>query len=92
MAPHYLAKNERVGLNGERIDEVAIHRQLAMCRRIRWLRENAGYTQCEVAESLGVSQAAYSRLEKGEVEISLSKLFILCELYQMPLQDLIHGI
>lgn len=81
-----------VGLNGERIQAVAIHRQLAMCRRIRWLRVKAGYTQMELAETLGVSQAAYSRLEKGEVEISLSKLFILSELYQMPLQELIKGI
>lgn len=81
-----------VGLNGERIQAVAIHRQLAMCRRIRWLRVKAGYTQMELAETLGVSQAAYSRLEKGEVEISLSKLFTLSELYQMPLQELLKGI
>jgi len=46
----------------------------------------------QVAEALCVSQAAYSRLEKGEVEISLSKLFILAELYGMPLHTLIDGI
>ena len=63
-----------------------------MCRRIRGLREHAGLTQMQVAEALCVSQAAYSRLEQGEVEISLSKLFVLSELYRISLQDLIQGI
>ena len=63
-----------------------------LCRRMRGLREHAGLTQMEVAEVLCVSQAAYSRLEKGEVEVSLTKLFSLSELYGMTLQDLIKGI
>ena len=46
----------------------------------------------QVAEVLCVSQAAYSRLEQGEVEIPLSKLFVLGELYGISLQDLIQGI
>jgi transcriptional regulator with XRE-family HTH domain len=46
----------------------------------------------EVAEALGISQAAYCRLEKGEVEIALTKLFMLSELYQMSLYQLIDGI
>lgn len=63
-----------------------------MCRRIRGLREQAGMTQMQVAEVLGVSQAAYSRLEKGEVEISLSKLFVLSELYEISLRALMDGV
>ena len=63
-----------------------------LCRRMRGLREHAGLTQMEVAEVLCVSQAAYSRLEKGEVEVSLTKLFCLSELYGLTLQDLIKGI
>jgi transcriptional regulator with XRE-family HTH domain len=46
----------------------------------------------QVAEALCVSQAAYSRLEKGEVEISLTKLFVLGELYGVSLHKLIEGI
>lgn len=46
----------------------------------------------QVAEALCVSQAAYSRLEQGEVEISLSKLFVLSEIYGISLQDLIRGV
>lgn len=71
---------------------VAIHRQLTLCRRIRSLRESMGLTQSEVAEKLCVSQAAYSRLEKGEIEISFSKLMVLSELYAMPLDILLAGI
>jgi transcriptional regulator with XRE-family HTH domain len=46
----------------------------------------------QVAETLGVSQAAYSRLEKGEIELPLSKLFALAELYRISLQQLLAGI
>jgi len=63
-----------------------------MCLRMRALRENSGMTQNQVAEALSVSQAAYSRLEKGEVEVSLSKLIALSEFYKVPLSDLINGI
>lgn len=49
-------------------------------------------TQSEVAEKLCVSQAAYSRLEKGEIEISFSKLMVLSELYAIPLDILLAGI
>lgn len=63
-----------------------------MCLRMRALREKAGMTQYQVAEALSVSQAAYSRLEKGEVEVSLSKLIALSEFFDVPLSDLINGI
>lgn len=63
-----------------------------MCRRLRSLREGAGLTQMQVAEALRISQAAYSRLEKGEVEVSLSKLVALAELYSVSLLVLIDGI
>lgn len=45
-----------------------------------------------VAAALSVSQAAYSRLEKGEIEVSVSKLFVLSELYGISLQQLIAEI
>jgi transcriptional regulator with XRE-family HTH domain len=56
------------------------------------LRIAAGLTQMQVAEVLRVSQAAYSRLEHGEIEVSLSKLFALAELYRITLEQLIVGI
>lgn len=45
------------------------------------MRLAAGFKQCVVAERLGISQAAYSRLETGEVEITVMKLLELCDFY-----------
>jgi transcriptional regulator with XRE-family HTH domain len=59
---------------------------------MRALREYTGRTQADVAERLGISQAAYSRLEKGEVEISLSKLIVLSEIYSVPLHEMLQGV
>ena len=63
-----------------------------MCRRLRHLRDNTGYTQKAVADYLCISQAAYSRLEKGEIEISLTKLLALGELYRLPVSKMMEGI
>ena len=71
---------------------MAIHRQLAMCRRLRVLREGKALTQRDVAEKLGISQAAYSRLEKGEVEVSLNKLIKLSEVYGVDLAVMLEGV
>lgn len=83
---------EQVALVDERIDPVAVHRQLMICRRIRTLRERAGLTQNEVAEHLGVSQAAYCRLERGEIEISLTRLVAIAELYDVPVHVMLKGL
>lgn len=63
-----------------------------MCRRLKHLRDQAGYTQKSVADYLSISQAAYSRLEKGEIEISLTKLFALGDLYRLPTAKMLDGI
>jgi len=71
---------------------VAIYRQLALCERIRQLRGKTGYTQTQIAEKLAISQAAYCRLEKGEIEFALSKLFELADLYGISASGLIEGL
>lgn len=71
---------------------MAIHRQLAMCRRIRMLRENAGLTQIETAEQLGMSQAAYSRLESGGSTITLTRVLQISELFSISLPKLMDGL
>lgn len=71
---------------------VAIYRQLLLCSRIRRLRIDAGLTQIDVAERLGISQAAYSRLEKGEVEIAVTKLLDLCAIYGVLPAQLLSGV
>ena len=63
-----------------------------MCRRLKHLRDSSGYTQKSVADYLCISQAAYSRLEKGEIEISLTKILALSELYRLPVGVLLENI
>jgi DNA-binding XRE family transcriptional regulator len=92
MPTDYGVEMKVVALVDERIDPVAIHRQLMLCRRIRALREKAGLTQNEVAERLSVSQAAYCRLERGEIEISLTRMLALGELYGVSLHQLLEGL
>jgi DNA-binding XRE family transcriptional regulator len=92
MPTDYGVEMKQVALLDQRIDSVAVHRQLMLCRRIRGLRESAGLTQNEVAEHLGVSQAAYCRLEKGEIEISLTRMIALGELFGASLHQLLAGL
>jgi len=71
---------------------LAIYRQLTVCLRLKQLRERNGYSQLETAYKLGISQAAYSRLEKGEIDISLSRLFRLCDIYGTSISKLLEDI
>lgn len=63
-----------------------------MCLRLRKLRDNAGWSQQEVADRLYISQAAYSRLEKGEIEMTLSRLLRIREIYNIELEELLKGL
>jgi len=71
---------------------LAIHRQLAFCLRLKRLRERHGYSQFSLADKLGISQAAYSRLEKGEIDISLSRIFRLSDIYGVSVSKLLENI
>ena len=71
---------------------MAVYRQLALCSRLRRMRIETDRTQKQVAEHMGISQAAYSRLEKGEIEVTVQKLFALSDLYSIPVDKIISGI
>lgn len=63
-----------------------IGRQLAEYRRARDL------TQAKVGEHLGISGEAVSYLERGEVELSVTKLLRLADLYGCPADELLLAI
>jgi transcriptional regulator with XRE-family HTH domain len=71
---------------------MAIYRQLALCERVRCLREKERLTQSEVAERLAISQAAYCRLERGDIEFAVAKLFELADMYGVTASKLIEGL
>lgn len=57
--------------------------------RLRQLRKARGWRQAEVALRLDLSGAAVSRIEKGLVDLSYSRLRQLAALYEMPLTELL---
>lgn len=56
------------------------------------MREGSGYSQAFVAGKLGISQAAYSRFESGEIEMAVSKVMSIADLYNVPLDILLAGV
>lgn len=53
---------------------------------IRKIREWKGLSQQNMADSLDVSQKHYSRIETGNVDISISKLLAICEVLDIKPQ------
>jgi transcriptional regulator with XRE-family HTH domain len=64
-------------------------KHLEVNRTIKRLRKEKGYTQTDVAEKLGISQNAYSKIELGYSGISIKKLFQFAELFETTPQYLL---
>lgn len=60
-------------------------------KRIRDLREDSDMTQQKVADYLGISQTMYARYERGENELPIRHLILLCKLYSVS-ADYILGL
>lgn len=52
-------------------------------QKLKEARLQAGLTQSEVAQKLGVAQPVYQRYEKGVYECSYEQLRTLCELFDI---------
>ncbi|MEO8534470.1 MAG: helix-turn-helix transcriptional regulator [Flavobacterium sp.] len=60
-----------------------------MNRKIKSLRELKNYTQQYMAEALEITQAAYSKIEKGKTNLSLNKLEKIAEILGVSIETLI---
>lgn len=56
---------------------------------IRKFRELRNYTQEVMAVELGMTQAGYSRIEKGEVEISIQKLDKIAKVLETNVENIL---
>lgn len=54
---------------------------------IRAMRVNANLTQEQVAEKLGITRLSYRNKENGKTEFKLKELLVLCELFDVELND-----
>lgn len=59
-------------------------------QKLKRLREIHGYSQEAVAFYCGISQAAYSKKEKGSRIPSYERLRQLGELYEIQVEDIVH--
>lgn len=59
--------------------------------KIRQAREAKGLSQEFVAEQLGISQAAYSNMERGETQPKLPRLQQLAELLAVDVNELLKA-
>ncbi len=55
------------------------------------LRKREKLTQEELAERFGVSRQAVSKWETGDAYPEMDKLLAICDFFQVPLNDLVHG-
>jgi transcriptional regulator with XRE-family HTH domain len=60
--------------------------------RVRALREAKGWTQCELADFLGLSRVYISKLERGKCNPTLMVLMSLAENFCMTLSKLLEGV
>ena len=55
---------------------------------IRKLRDNAGFTQSNIAQFVGVDQSLISKVEKGERNLSADLIEKLAALFAVPVEEL----
>jgi transcriptional regulator with XRE-family HTH domain len=58
--------------------------------KIRQIREIKSLTRDEIAEELGISVSGYGKIERGEVELSLTKLLKISNIFEMSIDDIIN--
>ncbi|MGZ3874910.1 MAG: helix-turn-helix domain-containing protein [Mucilaginibacter sp.] len=63
----------------------------AIIANIRKIRESRNYTQDYLAAKLRISQNAYSKIELGYSNITLSRLIEIAALLEVSLADLINA-
>jgi transcriptional regulator with XRE-family HTH domain len=64
-------------------------RTMHIGQKIKKLRELKNLTQTHLAQELGVTQSAYSKIELGESEVTYSKLEKISEVLGMKPEDVI---
>lgn len=59
--------------------------------RLKSYRELKGFSQDYMASKLNISSSAYSRIERNEVNLTLGKLMLLAEVFNVSLEQIIFG-
>lgn len=65
---------------------------MEISKRLIDLRERCGYTQNGLAERAGVSQTHLRRVERGEADITVGHLQLLCDAMDISLKEFFEEI
>lgn len=60
-------------------------------QKIRFLREKKKLRHEDMAERLGISTSAYSRLENGETKLDVERLKKIAEILEVPPEELLNA-
>lgn len=63
--------------------------ELEICERIRIERQRKGYSQEAMAFELNISQGAYSKMERGESEITAKRLCEIADILEINVMELL---
>src|SRR5690554_2263619 len=61
----------------------------AIEEKIKNFKELKNFTQEYMAEKLGVSQAAYSKIESGATKLSYSKIIDIAKIFEVPVEEIL---
>lgn len=61
------------------------------CKNLKSARKECGFTQKQVAISLGVVESCYANWEQGRTEPNIEMLRRLCALFDINIDELING-
>ncbi len=62
---------------------------MSFAENFRNARKNAGLTQQQVADALGLDRSAIAHYEKGDSEPAFKNIPKICELFNITLEELI---
>ncbi len=61
-----------------------------VAQRIREIRKEQNLSAEYVAAQLGITKGAYSNMENGKVEITITRLYALSSIFNKPLSDILR--
>jgi transcriptional regulator with XRE-family HTH domain len=62
-----------------------------VAERIKKVREQKNYSQTYLAEKLGISQKAYSKIETGDTKLTVDYLFKISEILEVNINELLNA-
>ena len=64
-------------------------RMIAFGRRVREVRKSKGISQERLAEMAGIDRSYMGNIERGEKNVTLKKVYEICDALDIEIQDLI---